>query len=84
VDEYRSGGNTICDLFDEGQEFVVEGYARPGDFGCGWAWDDLYKYFVTLKQGGNFAPDMKDEKAVIACCTDGVRPVIFKLERIDD
>lgn len=24
-----------------------------------------------------------DEKKMIACCNDGTRPVIFKIERID-
>ena len=24
-----------------------------------------------------------DEKVMIACCSDGTRPVIFKIERID-
>lgn len=25
-----------------------------------------------------------DERVMIACCNDGTRPVIFKLERIDE
>jgi uncharacterized repeat protein (TIGR04076 family) len=25
-----------------------------------------------------------DERVMISCCNDGVRPVIFKIERIDD
>lgn len=25
-----------------------------------------------------------DERLMIACCNDGTRPVVFKLERIDD
>lgn len=25
----------------------------------------------------------KDERMMIACCNDGTRPVIFKIERID-
>ena len=86
AEEYRTGGNEICSLFDEGQEFMAEEtgpYGPPKGF-CPWAWDDIYKYFVALKQGGSFAADMRDDKAVIACCTDGVRPVVFKLERIDE
>jgi uncharacterized repeat protein (TIGR04076 family) len=79
--EYRCGGNEICPLFTDGQEFITKTYDPPENF-CAWAWDDLYKYFAVLKQNGSFAPDMKDEDAVIACCTDGVRPVIFKLERV--
>lgn len=83
VDEYRSGGNTVCELFAEGQEFVTEDYGPPQNFPCPWAWDDIYKYFAVLKHGGDFDHDMKVKKTVIACCTDGVRPVIFRLERID-
>ena len=26
---------------------------------------------------------MQDERVMIACCSDGTRPVIFKIERID-
>ncbi len=26
---------------------------------------------------------MKDERVMIACCSDGTRPVIFKIERLD-
>ena len=26
---------------------------------------------------------MNDERVMIACCSDGTRPVIFKIERID-
>ncbi len=27
--------------------------------------------------------ETKDERMMIACCNDGTRPVIFKIERID-
>lgn len=26
---------------------------------------------------------MKEENTMIACCSDGTRPVIFKIERVD-
>ncbi|MFX0122564.1 MAG: hypothetical protein ACFFAE_02945 [Candidatus Hodarchaeota archaeon] len=26
---------------------------------------------------------MKDDDTIIACCTDGIKPVIFKLEMIE-
>ena len=26
---------------------------------------------------------MNDDKVMIACCNDGTRPVVFKIERID-
>jgi len=78
-----------CEAFEEGQQFLVpDTLDKPADF-CSWAWNDLYKSVVTLARGGNFADGafaewMKDERAFIACCTDGMRPVIFKVERVED
>ena len=71
----------------EGQEFVTN-FAKPLGF-CDWAWNDIHQYVAVLLAEGNFAGSlfdgwMKDEKTMIACCTDGIRPVIFKLERIAD
>ncbi len=35
-------------------------------------------------QGGSIMHGwMKDDRVMIACCNDGTRPVIFKIERID-
>ena len=63
--------------------FIVESLDKPDGF-CGWAWDDIHKYFLTLRCGGSFQPWMKAEDNIIACCTDGIRPVVFNLERIED
>ena len=85
ADEYRSAEKEVCQQFKEGQEYIAEEsapYGPPNNF-CPFAWNDIYKFFFALKQGGSFLADMKDDRTVIACCTDGVRPVIFKLERID-
>jgi uncharacterized repeat protein (TIGR04076 family) len=30
---------------------------------------------------GNFSTWMKDENMFISCCTDGIKPVVFKIER---
>ena len=69
-----------CDMLEEGQEFVSEGGGRiPSGF-CSWAWADIHKYAMALARGADFVgvkPGL-----FIACCTDGFRPVIFKLERI--
>jgi uncharacterized repeat protein (TIGR04076 family) len=76
-----------CPLLREGQEFVT-GFEKPEGF-CDWAWNDLLRFVTALLTGGNFKEDlfqgwMKDENTMIACCTDGMRPVIFLLERVDD
>jgi uncharacterized repeat protein (TIGR04076 family) len=68
-----------CDRFQEGQEFVSEGANMPQGF-CSWAWCDIQKYVLTLARGGEFIGSRPG--GTVACCSDGFRPVIFKLERM--
>jgi len=73
-----------CPYYKEGQEFIINNLGeRPSDFFCDWAWNDLYKFILVMMTGGEFSPWMKDENTFISCCTDGIKPVIFKLERIE-
>ena len=72
---------TACELYEDGQEFIVnEDLERPNDL-CAWAWYPMYPLVATLIYGGNF-PWYKEKDVAISCCADGLRPVIFKLERI--
>ena len=50
---------------------------------CGWAWRDLYKDLAVISKGGDFDPWVNKGEMYTAC-TDGIRPVSFKLERLDD
>lgn len=71
-----------CTRFEEGQVFIVgEDGDMPYGF-CHWAWNDINKKVVTLMFGGSF-PWVKEEGTSISCCTDGLRPVIFELRRLD-
>ena len=70
-----------CSLFTQGQEFTVDESGRMPEGFCAWAWDDLYKVVTTLRFGGDFSW-FEDLGVSVNCCTDGLRPVIFKLERI--
>jgi len=84
--EYCQNEVTSCPLFEEGQEFIA-GFEKPEGF-CDWAWTDIHKIVTVLLTGGNFSRYifegwMKDDKTMIACCTDAIRPVVFKIERID-
>ena len=77
-----------CPVFEDGQEFMVENqdFLRmlDGKF-CSEAWDSISRYVYSALQGGSIMRGWtNDEKVMIACCNDGTRPVIFKLERIDD
>ena len=89
-DEYCVDPNTgKCDFFQDGQEWIVDvmGFATMlnGQF-CAMAWDSISKFVYAALNGGSLFIGgwMKDEKVMIACCNDGIRPVIFKLERIDE
>jgi len=71
---------TACDLFKDGQEFIVESLEKPKDF-CNTAWISIFSDLRLLAFGGNL-PYYKEKGTAINACVDGLRPVIFKLERI--
>ncbi len=82
------GGREIarCEVLREGQQFVTA-FQKPDGF-CDWAWTDVSRGVVALLTGGTFDRGLfqgwvKGEGRLVACCTDGFRPVSFLLERID-
>jgi uncharacterized repeat protein (TIGR04076 family) len=76
------GSERRMPLFNIGDEFIVENLNMPKGF-CSWAWADIQRDITALALGGNF-PWIKDEGVMISCCTDGLRPVVFKLERVGE
>ena len=85
IDEYlenENKGMKRCELFKDGQEFILDrDYRAPEGF-CDWAWADIRYDILTLAYGGSM-PGMKQRGTLIVGCTDWFRPVIFKVERID-
>ncbi len=74
-----------CPFCEVGDTYLVQGAGyRPDDFFCDWAWNDIQKIVMAVTTGGDFSRWMKDGKTFITCCTDGVKPVIFKLERVEN
>ena len=54
-------------------------------FPCAEAWDCISRYIYTALQGGSIMHGWtRDDRLMVACCNDGTRPVVFKLERIDE
>jgi uncharacterized repeat protein (TIGR04076 family) len=82
LDKYKNEPSIACNLFKDGQEFVSKGIQIPEGF-CSWAWADIQRDVAILALNGNF-PWVKDEGIGISCCTDGFRPVVFKLERMEE
>lgn len=67
---------TPCTHFNIGDEFITsleEPWKMPEGF-CGWAWADIQKTVYGMARGG--------QDKFVTCCTDGYRPVIFKLEKL--
>ena len=71
----------VCPMFEVGDEFIVDIGEPPKGF-CQAAFDDIYRYISGLRFGANY-PWMAKEGTATACCTDGLRPVIFDLERLE-
>ena len=82
LQEYADSIWAKCDVLKEGQEFITEDGVEMPEGMCSWAWADMLRYVVTLSRGGNFAGVRQG--IFITCCTDGFRPVIFKLERSEE
>ena len=80
-----------CPFYNVGDEFIFERYGGDDTFWrtgngtqCGEAWDCISRYIYTALQGGSIMRGWtNDERMMIACCNDGTRPVIFKIERLD-
>ena len=70
----------VCNAFEDGQEFIVGLDGNQPEGFCGWAWRDVYKDLSVLRFGGNFP--WLEKGIAITCCTDGIRPVSFKMERL--
>ena len=71
----------VCDLFNVGDSFVLDGSEVPKGF-CVGAFVDIWRWAGALLNGASFHW-MGKEGTMVACCTDGLRPVVFRLERID-
>jgi len=74
-----------CPYYEVGQEFVVNYIGeRPENFFCDWAWNDIHKILLAMQTGGDFSTWMKNGNQFITCCTDGIKPVVFKIERLEE
>ena len=80
-----------CPFFKPGDTFLLKRTPERDDFYhmlngkfCSEAWDAISRYVYTALQGGSIMHGWtNDDRVLIACCNDGTRPVIFKIERID-
>ena len=86
ADAYLTEGRQVgpCPILEEGEEFVYQGGAEMPRGFCPWAWIDIYRGVSTLSAGGGTVPWTNRHGMQILCCTDGVRPVVFRLEALEE
>jgi len=86
ADTYLTEGRAVgpCPLVEEGQTFIYEGSATMPEGFCPWAWIDIYRGVAALSAGATNTPWNKKDGQEIFCCSDGVRPVVFLLERLNE
>ena len=83
VDEYAADKKfQLCPKYEVGQEFILNAKEMPAGF-CSWAWADIHRDVVAVFHGASF-PWIERKSMIISACTDGLRPVIFKIERIGE
>lgn len=85
--EYGIPNLGTCPLMKEGQVFYTD-YSKPEGF-CDEAWKAIYQYVFALTHGADswYYDDWIDPKhkgVAICSCNDGLRPVIIKVERIEE
>ena len=84
MEQYENPIEHACDV-QEGQVFIANGWQKPEHF-CDSAWDSVSPFVMTLAHGGADIYDgwMKDPRSAMISCNDGVRPVSFLLEALDE
>jgi uncharacterized repeat protein (TIGR04076 family) len=69
----------VCPVFEVGQTFDVEDPFGPKPDGfCSWAWADILKVVALTMMGADPTPGTE-----FTCCSDGLRPVTFRIQRIE-
>ena len=75
-----------CQCHYEGQEIILDRFEKPADF-CGEAWKIMDTVVCALIHGTTEPIGdhwMARPGVAIITCNDGLQPVTFKIERIDD
>ena len=69
-----------CSL-NKGDEFIADGSGNMPKGFCPHAWNSIFRNVHLLTWGGGYSDTIGDGLA-FGVCPDGLRPVIFKVERI--
>jgi uncharacterized repeat protein (TIGR04076 family) len=76
---YNGGEIPACGL-NLGQEFIVDDHRGKPEGFCGRAWHDLYTTLMIYYNGGDM--EYPEPGVTYQPCGDGVKPVVFKIEKM--
>ena len=84
IDELVEPKTTIerCPGFADGQEFLFDDWPTKPDGFCDAAWQAIYTGATLCWFDANLE-SITVPNTWIACCPDGLRPVVFTVERVD-
>ena len=82
AEEYAVEGLGKCPVLSVGQEFITD-FKKPEGL-CDEAWKAIYQYVFAISNECEtlYYGDWIEQPGVAICsCNDGIRPVIFKIEK---
>jgi uncharacterized repeat protein (TIGR04076 family) len=76
-------GFTVEEVFKgEPPDHLPDDFTSPCPAGfCSWAYADIQKDLVDLYFGSDY---YAESKVNWVTCTDGLRPVVFRIEKVED
>ena len=84
--EYAVEGYPPCLIHKEGQVMYSNGWQKPKEM-CDYAWSVMRDFVLAIAQGAGYILGkgnwLKEKDMAIVSCNNGIKPVIFKLERTD-
>ena len=84
IPEYFGKNLGPCSKHKVGQEFILDGTDCPEGF-CNWAYADFQKALVRYYLLANDSKGTRARmRAQYLACTDGMHPVVFRLEWLSD
>ncbi|MGY5876276.1 MAG: TIGR04076 family protein [Candidatus Thorarchaeota archaeon] len=68
--------------YEDGEEFIVDHHLNRPEGLCGRAWQDMYTTLMVFYNGGDY--NYPEQGVTYQPCGDGLRPVVFKIEKIEN
>lgn len=72
-----------CPIFKVGDVFIIKDVDTIPNGFCSWAWADIERDVAMILFGAKPQPYLRNRHSMYSCCDEGLRPVVFKIERIE-